>query len=336
MTSTDGSIPGPRVSVVMPAYEAAAFVENALASLAAQTLGDWEAIVVDDASSDRTAEVVAAVAARDPRVRLVRQTENGGPAVARNRALAEARGRWIALLDADDLYLPDRLERLVALGEREGLDLVADNLWMKDPADGRIVRSGLPQDGTVRDWTLLDLLDNDLPARGFVFGLLKPIIRAEFLAAHHLAWPADLRYGEDFVFYAELFLHGARARISSRPGYVYVLPISEADGSRSEHSRTRMRGLELIRDGEVLLAKHGDRLGPKERAAIDRRRRYLEHADAARDLKARLHDRDVVGALRMLAAHPFLMRYLVRGAVWRLAVRFGRYGGPKEEAEKRA
>ena len=100
---------GPAVSVVIPAYNGAALIGETLASLSAQTLTDWEAIVVDDVSSDDTRAVVAAFP--DPRVRLVCNEVNGGPVRTRNRGVAEARGRCVAGLDQDDICLPDQIGR---------------------------------------------------------------------------------------------------------------------------------------------------------------------------------------------------------------------------------
>jgi teichuronic acid biosynthesis glycosyltransferase TuaG len=104
----------PLVSVITAAYNAEAFIAGTIASVQAQSLSDWEMLVADDASGDRTAAIVAAVAAEDDRVRLIRLPQNGGVARARNAALAAARGRFIAFLDSDDLWLPQKLERQVA------------------------------------------------------------------------------------------------------------------------------------------------------------------------------------------------------------------------------
>jgi glycosyltransferase involved in cell wall biosynthesis len=109
----------PTVSVIIPAYNAEAFVGRTLASVRAQTFTDFEAIVVDDGSRDRTAEIVAEVVKADPRFRLIRQA-NGGVAAARNRALAEARGRYVANIDSDDLWRPQFLERTLAALQTAG------------------------------------------------------------------------------------------------------------------------------------------------------------------------------------------------------------------------
>ena len=104
----------PAVSVVIPARNAAATLDAALDSLHAQTMPDWEAIVVDNGSTDGTATVAHTHAARDPRVRLLR-AEAGGASAARNAALAIARGRHLLFLDADDWIAPTHLERLLGL-----------------------------------------------------------------------------------------------------------------------------------------------------------------------------------------------------------------------------
>ena len=104
----------PLVSVITAAYNAEAFIAETIASVQAQTLGDWELLVADDASTDRTAALVESAAATDPRIRLIRLKHNGGVAHARNAALAAAQGRFIAFLDSDDLWLPQKLERQVS------------------------------------------------------------------------------------------------------------------------------------------------------------------------------------------------------------------------------
>jgi glycosyltransferase involved in cell wall biosynthesis len=107
-------VSAPLVTVYLPTRDRAALLRDAAASVLAQTMPDLELVIVEDASADDTAAVVAELARRDPRVRAFRQDEPRGAPAARNRALAEARGRFITGLDDDDLMLPARLERLLA------------------------------------------------------------------------------------------------------------------------------------------------------------------------------------------------------------------------------
>ncbi len=103
----------PRVSVVTPVYNGAAHISCAIASIRQQTLGDFEMIVVDDSSTDGTLKLVEALSQADDRIRLVRHETNKGCAQAYNTAFAHARGRYIVVLDHDDVACPDRLEKSV-------------------------------------------------------------------------------------------------------------------------------------------------------------------------------------------------------------------------------
>lgn len=138
------------VSVIIPAYNAAGYIGRTLQSLRAQSFADFEAIVVDDGSKDDTAEVVRRIAETDPRVRLIRQA-NAGVAAARNRAVAEARGRYIANLDADDMWRPTFLERTVGALEAAGDEAAfafARSLWI-DKDDNLLPQTEQPLPASV-------------------------------------------------------------------------------------------------------------------------------------------------------------------------------------------
>lgn len=128
------------VSVITPAYNNAATVARALASIAAQTVPPREVIVVDDGSIDDTAEVVRAMVPRmnGVRLRLFRQQNNGAGA-ARNQALAAASGTWLAFLDADDEWLPIKLERSLAMVESGLYDMIAHDVVVIDGGEERVV-----------------------------------------------------------------------------------------------------------------------------------------------------------------------------------------------------
>jgi glycosyltransferase involved in cell wall biosynthesis len=130
----------PRLTVVMPAFQAARTVGAAIDSVLRQSVRAVEIIVVDDGSTDATAQEVRRCATVDPRVRLLEQA-NAGPSAARNRGIGAARGELVAFLDADDLMLPSyaarMLERFTA---RPDVDLVSCDAWVLDDRRGRIRR----------------------------------------------------------------------------------------------------------------------------------------------------------------------------------------------------
>ena len=112
------------VSVIMPAYNAVTYIEEAVRSVMAQTYTDWELLVIDDGSADDTCGVVERLAAEDGRIRLLRNERNCGVAITRNRGLDACRGAYVALLDCDDRWHPEKLERQLALAAASGADVV--------------------------------------------------------------------------------------------------------------------------------------------------------------------------------------------------------------------
>ena len=213
----------PRVSVVLPAYNVAGSLPAAVASALNQSLASVEVLIADDGSSDGTAGVAAELARRDPRVRVLRSERNAGAAAARNRALAAARGDWLALLDADDSFAPDRLERLTMLGEALDADVVADNLRLVDAA-GKVLHNALPDDDPLfsSELTAAAFVRRNLfLTGGFKLGYLKPLFRRRFLEAHGLRQNEALRVAEDFHFLLDCLLAGARVVGDPEAGYDY-------------------------------------------------------------------------------------------------------------------
>lgn len=107
------------VSIIMPSYNTADYIEASIESVRHQTYENWELIIVDDCSSDNTDEVVRPFLS-DRRIRYLKNEQNSGAAISRNRALREAKGKWIAFLDSDDLWLPEKLEKQVSFMEQNG------------------------------------------------------------------------------------------------------------------------------------------------------------------------------------------------------------------------
>lgn len=130
-------VPG-LVSVVIPAWKAATHIGATLRTLGRQSYGDWELLVVEDGSADATRQIVADFAAEFPRHRVLylRHDRSLGPSAARNTGFAEARGQFIALLDADDHWLPDHLAESVSRLEQDRTDIAYSTVIMSDYASG--------------------------------------------------------------------------------------------------------------------------------------------------------------------------------------------------------
>ena len=108
------------VSIIMPTYKCGRFIADSIRCVQAQTYQNWELIVVDDCSGDGTVDIVSALKKNDDRISLYQNTSNSGAAVSRNTALKNAKGRWIAFLDSDDLWEPTKLERQIKFMEEKG------------------------------------------------------------------------------------------------------------------------------------------------------------------------------------------------------------------------
>ena len=102
------------VSIIMPSYNTAEYIEKSIESVILQTYPCWELIIVDDCSKDNTDEIVNSYLC-DGRIKYLKNEKNSGAAVSRNRALREAKGKWIAFLDSDDLWEPEKLEKQILL-----------------------------------------------------------------------------------------------------------------------------------------------------------------------------------------------------------------------------
>ena len=207
--------------MIVPAYNSAATLEPAARSALAQDVADLEVIIVDDGSRDGTGEVAERLRRADGRVRLLQRPCNRGKSSAMNLAIAHARGAWVAVLDADDWYAPNRLSRLLAAARREGVDLVADNQYLYDDGAERIVRTALPQAAGDRPLDKRRFMAGSDPYADFDFGMLKPMVRADFIRARGLAYRESVRLSEDFLYLVEFLAAGGRGFLLAEPGYYW-------------------------------------------------------------------------------------------------------------------
>jgi succinoglycan biosynthesis protein ExoU len=273
-----------QVGVLIAAKDAAATIGRAVASALAQPQVT-EVIVVDDGSADDTAARALRHDDGTGRVRVRRMPDSGGPAAARNLALALATAPVVAILDADDHFLPGRIAALLAAGGADW-DFLADGLLMVP--DGAPLAAARRQD--VRARVGADMLSLETFIAGCMprprqtrqeLGFMKPLIRRDFLDRTGLRYDPGLRLGEDTALYARALLHGARFRLV--PGCFYVA-VRRADSLSGSHGAADLAN--LARASFDLARLPG--LTPSQRAALLRHAvSVLRRADyrAALDLK---------------------------------------------------
>lgn len=140
------------VSIIMPSYNTADYIGESIKSVQAQGYSNWELIIVDDCSTDNTDDVVKPFLI-DSRIRYLKNERNSGAAVSRNRALREAKGRWIAFLDSDDLWVPEKLEKQIGFMEKNGysfsytnyeeIDMAGQKTGVKITGPKKITKTGM-------------------------------------------------------------------------------------------------------------------------------------------------------------------------------------------------
>jgi succinoglycan biosynthesis protein ExoO len=212
------------ITFAIAAYNVAPFIEAAIASVLSQTVRSIEIVVVDNASTDSTADIVRRLMALNDRLRLIQWKSNASPAASRNKALSVARGTWFAVVDADDLIMPERSRRLLDLAHSTGADIVADNVDRFHNRSGQSM-STILQICRQPYCFLIDaaayLQHNIMFSAGMKFGYLKPMFCTSFLRRHGLTYSEDLWIGEDFDFCFRCLLAGARYVVTSDCFYRY-------------------------------------------------------------------------------------------------------------------
>lgn len=190
------------VSIAVPVYKGVRFLREALDSVRAQTFADWECLCVDDGSKDGSGALLDELAADEPRFRVFHR-ENGGTSVARNFALSQARGKYIAFLDEDDVYRPQMLEVLHAAAEKTGADVVGCE-FAKFAEDAKPIFEGdVPATPTWRqadragicEW-ICDYYD------GVPFEIWRNLYRREVVDGH--AFRAGVRVEQDLLWHYTL------------------------------------------------------------------------------------------------------------------------------------
>tara|TARA_R110000782_G_scaffold91025_3_gene174244 strand:- start:1491 stop:2504 length:1014 start_codon:yes stop_codon:yes gene_type:complete len=296
------------VTVIIPCYNNTGTIEAAVQSAIGQTV-PVQVIVIDDCSSDDSAQKARNVAPGDPRLVVLVQDRNQGPSAARNRAIANAGTKWVAILDADDRMHPDRLRRLIEQAESDNLDLIADDLIrvdaVADPKQGTRLWSDTPIG--VLPLTLCRFARENIDSRTGSrreLGYLKPVMRREFLESHALAYREDMRLAEDFDLYARALKAGARFSLVDPCGYFSVdYPNSLSKEYASTHMKPVLEcDLELLKTPSLTI---------EERAAIGEHKLLWHKNWSWMRLIESVRARDPLGVARAFIAPPQVAGALV-------------------------
>ncbi|KQZ83425.1 glycosyl transferase [Microbacterium sp. Root166] len=198
--------PAPVVTVIVPGFEVADYAQEAIDSLRAQTLTDWLAVLVDDASTDATGGIFDAAAAADPRFRVVHHAARGGLSAARNTGLELVETPFVAFLDADDRYTPSALERLVATVDASGSDFAVGAYVRLRPDHDGGNPTGTYVTGVVQPWVAAatdparsgTTLEEHPEASGNIVAWSK-VSRTELWRREGLRFPVGKAYEDQIV-----------------------------------------------------------------------------------------------------------------------------------------
>lgn len=126
------------VSIIMPCFNAASYIRESVESIRSQTFKEWELIIVDDCSKDSSIDIISSLVKEDERIKLICHKKNAGVSAARNTGIAEARGEYIAFLDSDDIWKPEKLEKQLAFMKEKGCVLSYTDFQKFNTSDGTL------------------------------------------------------------------------------------------------------------------------------------------------------------------------------------------------------
>lgn len=209
------------VSIIMAAYQAEQTITQAIDSVLKQTYGNFELLVVDDASQDGTAELAGDAAKRDSRVRLITNERNSGVSYTRRHGLMEARGEWIAILDSDDAWAPTKLERQIALQKKTGAELLFTGSAFMN-TKGEPIDYYLPASAEV---TYRELLKQNILSNS------SALVRRELYETYYAA--GDNMH-EDFATWLRILQSGRKAYGVDEPLLIYRIDSASKSGNKAK------------------------------------------------------------------------------------------------------
>jgi succinoglycan biosynthesis protein ExoO len=310
----------PIVSVIIPVFNSAPTLQAAIDSARLQSLHNIEILVVDDASTDQSLQIAQQIAATDNRIRVIPLGQNGGKPRAMNDAINQVRGRWVAVLDADDTFQPQRLERLTALGEQNQVDMVSDDQNHIDGVNGTVVTSafkGYRFTNPVNRNGFLNLANN--PHKEFDFGILKTVTRTDFIRKQGLRYNELAGLGEDFYYLMDFFIHGGTLWVSDEALYNWTLPFSPSTRrwTTTGHGAWRYDFRRTFPAHDQYVARMQSTGETEMLTMLHRRGRRMRQMIHYTDAQKAAEEKRPITAFTILALHPSTYPVLLRRIIGR-------------------
>ncbi|WP_104666447.1 glycosyltransferase family 2 protein [Ensifer adhaerens] len=285
------------VCVIIAAKNAEATIARAVASALAEREAA-EVVVVDDGSTDQTVAAARSADDHSGRLTIARFESNRGPSAARNHAIAISRSPILAILDADDFFLPGRLGRLLA---EEDWDFIADNIAFVGEAAATGAEPRVddfpPQP---RLLGLVDFVEGNISQRGMKrgeIGFLKPLMRRRFLDEHGIRYQEALRLGEDYDLYLRALAKGARYKVIQSCGYAAIVRGNSLSGSH------RTEDLKRLYEADRVILSAND-LDSEAAAAVRRHERHVRGRYQHRRFLDLKKERGAIAAIGYLMRRP--------------------------------
>jgi succinoglycan biosynthesis protein ExoO len=302
----------------MPCYNRADSVRRAVESVLAQTYSDLELVVVDDASTDGTPEILSQIATKDARVRVVLRDHNGGPGAARNTGISAAQGEWIAVIDSDDWYEPQRLQVLLDEAERDGAVVVADNqIFVREGADHPTCQLRAHGTERVQRLTPYDLLEGDRWGRMTNLGLLKPIVKRQFLEDSGIRYDEEIGIGEDFYFLLKCTQQASYMLFVAEPLYFYQIRKGSLGSSPTVESVVATQVMH-----ERCCQLFQGKVDPSMRKLMEKRGHDLGDAVRYKRLIAPIKTFDLNRSVKQFLSDPSVLPFVFRMALLHIGRQF--------------
>lgn len=313
----------PFISIIIPCFNAEDCLERSVRSVINQTFQDFEIIIINDASTDSSLKKAKTLAYTDSRIKIINLKTNGGPSIARNTGIKEAKGEWISILDADDAFMPERLEVLTSHITNSNLDIIADNQYFYDSFAKKISRQAMLINN-VKTWNFRSHLLNDKSNKLFKWGLLKPLIKKSFLIDNNISYQNQFRVGEDSLLYMEILIHGAKGLVIPRPMYIYTTSFGEISRMSSGLSSTRY----ISNIGNARLdyfkEKYATKLTQQDKKVLTAYTKMTDADEKVRLFKMHLKKCRIINCVKLIIQNPQILSML-RLSIWKLIrTKYGR------------